>query len=63
MEPDGFLVLGAAETVVGLTDTFKPFRTGAASIGRTIRARRKTPAAAGARRGSRPWQGCEHVRG
>ena len=24
IEPDGFLVLGAAETVVGLTDTFKP---------------------------------------
>jgi chemotaxis protein methyltransferase CheR len=24
MEADGFLVLGAAETVVGLTDTFKP---------------------------------------
>ena len=24
MQPDGFLVLGAAETVVGLTDTFKP---------------------------------------
>jgi chemotaxis protein methyltransferase CheR len=24
MEPDGFLALGAAETVVGLTDTFKP---------------------------------------
>jgi chemotaxis protein methyltransferase CheR len=24
MEPDGFLVLGAAETVVGLTDMFKP---------------------------------------
>jgi chemotaxis protein methyltransferase CheR len=24
MSPDGFLVLGAAETVVGLTDTFKP---------------------------------------
>jgi chemotaxis protein methyltransferase CheR len=24
METDGFLVLGAAETVVGLTDTFKP---------------------------------------
>src|ERR1700726_95886 len=25
LEPDGFLVLGAAETVVGLTDDFKPF--------------------------------------
>jgi chemotaxis protein methyltransferase CheR len=25
METDGFLVLGAAETVVGLTDVFKPF--------------------------------------
>jgi chemotaxis protein methyltransferase CheR len=25
MEPDGFLVLGAAETVVGLTDAFKPY--------------------------------------
>jgi chemotaxis protein methyltransferase CheR len=24
MAPDGFLSLGAAETVVGLTDTFKP---------------------------------------
>ncbi len=24
MEPDGFLILGAAETVVGLTNTFKP---------------------------------------
>jgi chemotaxis protein methyltransferase CheR len=24
MQPDGYLVLGAAETVVGLTDTFKP---------------------------------------
>jgi hypothetical protein len=24
-ESDGFLVLGAAETVVGLTDVFKPF--------------------------------------
>jgi chemotaxis protein methyltransferase CheR len=24
IEPDGFLVLGAAETVVGLTDVFKP---------------------------------------
>jgi len=23
-EPDGFLLLGAAETVVGLTDVFKP---------------------------------------
>lgn len=25
MEADGFLVLGAAETVVGLTDVFKPY--------------------------------------
>jgi chemotaxis protein methyltransferase CheR len=25
IEPDGFLVLGAAETVVGLTDAFKPY--------------------------------------
>ncbi len=25
MEPDGFLALGAAETVVGLTDAFKPY--------------------------------------
>jgi chemotaxis protein methyltransferase CheR len=25
IESDGFLVLGAAETVVGLTDVFKPF--------------------------------------
>jgi chemotaxis protein methyltransferase CheR len=25
MEPDGFMALGAAETVVGLTDTFKPY--------------------------------------
>jgi chemotaxis protein methyltransferase CheR len=24
LDPDGFLVLGAAETVVGLTDAFKP---------------------------------------
>jgi chemotaxis protein methyltransferase CheR len=24
MQPDGYLVLGAAETVVGLTDTFRP---------------------------------------
>jgi chemotaxis protein methyltransferase CheR len=25
IEPDGFLMLGAAETVVGLTETFKPY--------------------------------------
>ncbi|ABE40896.1 MCP methyltransferase, CheR-type [Rhodopseudomonas palustris BisB5] len=27
LEPDGYLTLGAAETVVGLTDTFKPHAT------------------------------------
>ena len=27
LEPDGYLALGAAETVVGLTDTFKPHTT------------------------------------
>ncbi|MFC0239837.1 CheR family methyltransferase [Rhodopseudomonas telluris] len=27
LEPDGYLALGAAETVVGLTDTFKPHAT------------------------------------
>ena len=32
IEPDGFLVLGAAETVVGLTDVFKPFRGTARSL-------------------------------
>ena len=26
MEPDGYLMLGAAETVVGLTDAFKPYQ-------------------------------------
>ena len=45
MEPDGFLVLGAAETVVGLTDVFKPFpdRRG---LYRPSGARRRAPAQA-----------------
>ena len=32
LEPDGYLVLGAAETVVGLTERFKPYPTAAAFI-------------------------------
>ena len=48
MEADGFLVLGAAETVVGLTDVFKPFPDNAGSIGR----------AASARLRDRPQQRC-----
>jgi chemotaxis protein methyltransferase CheR len=44
MEPDGFLVLGAAETVVGLTDTFKPYPD-KRGLYRPNDARTKTPAA------------------
>ena len=44
MEPDGFLVLGAAETVVGLTDTFKPYPD-KRGLYRPNDARAKTPAA------------------
>ena len=36
IEPDGYLLLGAAETVLGITDRFAPIRTAAASI---VRAR------------------------
>jgi chemotaxis protein methyltransferase CheR len=43
MEPDGFLVLGAAETVVGLTDTFKPYPD-KRGLYRPNDARTKTPA-------------------
>lgn len=48
MEPDGFLVLGAAETVVGLTDVFKPFpdRRGLYRPSGTAGAAGKTGAAA-----------------
>ena len=42
MPDDGFLVLGAAETVVGLTDAFKPLRrTGAGSTAPNAGARRQ----------------------
>ena len=44
MEPDGFLVLGAAETVVGLTDTFKPYPD-KRGLYRPNDARARTPAA------------------
>jgi chemotaxis protein methyltransferase CheR len=44
MEPDGFLVLGAAETVVGLTDTFKPYPD-KRGLYRPNDARTRTPAA------------------
>jgi chemotaxis protein methyltransferase CheR len=44
MEPDGFLVLGAAETVVGLTDSFKPYPD-KRGLYRPNDARTRTPAA------------------
>ena len=49
IEPDGFLVLGAAETVVGLTDTFRPIadRRG---LYKPNDARAATPVGAGAPR-------------
>ena len=39
MEADGFLVLGAAETVVGLTECSSRSRTSAVSIGRAAACR------------------------
>ena len=50
MEPDGFLVLGAAETVVGLTDVFKPYpdRRGLYRPSDARMAPAKTPAVGGA---------------
>jgi chemotaxis protein methyltransferase CheR len=47
MESDGFLVLGAAETVVGLTDVFKPFPD-KRGLYRPSGARTATPEAAAA---------------
>jgi chemotaxis protein methyltransferase CheR len=47
MESDGFLVLGAAETVVGLTDVFKPFPD-KRGLYRPSGARTATPQAAAA---------------
>jgi chemotaxis protein methyltransferase CheR len=47
MEGDGFLVLGAAETVVGLTDVFKPFPD-KRGLYRPSGARTATPQAAAA---------------
>ena len=40
LEPDGFLALGAAESVVGITEPSSPIRSGAGSIVRTWRRRR-----------------------
>jgi chemotaxis protein methyltransferase CheR len=46
IEPDGFLMLGAAETVVGLTEAFKPYpeRRGLYSPNVAGRARAGQPA-------------------
>ena len=50
MEPDGFLVLGAAETVVGLTDAFKPYPDKRGLYRPNDSRTAKTPAGAGAPR-------------
>jgi len=47
-ESDGFMVLGAAESVVGISDAFKPIRNGAGFIGRTPSERRSLVS-------RRPW--------
>ena len=57
IEPDGFLMLGAAETVVGFSDAFKPYpdRRGLyiPDVVRPARARRHQPAGGSGRLRSR----------
>ena len=64
-EKDGFLVLGAAETVVGLTDVFKPYpdRRGLYRPGGFNPASTKIGGRRATRRRSRQWRVCDHVRG
>ena len=65
IEGDGFLVLGAAETVVGLTDTFRPIpdRRGLYKPNDPRAAAAKPALAGAAPRASRSWQDDRHGRG